>query len=148
MKPEEMLIFFKNETEWVRHKVDQQEIRPLQDTCDAITKINVPKNEKKSIVGAIQYSSKYIKNLSTNTDILQKLLKKQTAWICTEEHTKSFNNLKNCVTRIPCLAHYNAKKDNKLTTDASTKCLGAALGNLNFSVLQADFHRIHKKNMQ
>ena len=43
------------------HKIDQQGIRPLQDKWDAITKIDMPKNEKelKSFLGAIQYLSKY-----------------------------------------------------------------------------------------
>ena len=121
--------FFKKEIEWVGHKIDQQGIRPLQDKLDAIKKINIPKNEKelKSFLGAIQYLSKYIENLSTNTDILRRLLKKQNEWIWTEEHTKAFNNLKECITKIPCLAHYNAQSENIITTDASTKGLGATL---------------------
>ena len=101
----------------------------MQDKLDAIKKINIPKNEKelKSFLGAIQYFSKYIENLSTNTDILRRLLKKQNEWIWTEEHTKAFNNLKECITKIPCLAHYNARSENIITTDASTKGLGATL---------------------
>ena len=75
--------FFKNEAEWVGQKINQDGIRPLQDKLVAITKINIPKNEKelKSFLGAIQYLSKYIKNLSAQTDILRKLLKKQNEWI-------------------------------------------------------------------
>ena len=60
-------------------------------------------------------------------DILRRLLKKQNEWIWTEEHTKAFNNLKECITKIPCLAHYNAQSENIITTDASTKGLGATL---------------------
>ena len=123
------MIFFKKEIDWVGHKIDQQGIRPLQDKLDAIKKINIPKNEKelKSFLGAIQYLSKYIENLSTKTDNLRKLLKKQNEWIWTEEHTRAFNNLKECITKIPCLAHYNAQSENIITTDASTKGLGATL---------------------
>ena len=54
-------------------------------------------------------------------------MKKQNEWIWTEEHTKTFNNLKECITKIPCLAHYNAQSENIITTDASTKGLGATL---------------------
>ena len=62
---------------------NQQGIRPLQDKLGVFTKINIPKNEKelKSFLGAIQYLSKYIENLSANTDVLKKLLKKQNEWI-------------------------------------------------------------------
>ena len=54
-----------------------------QDKLEAITKIKIPKNEKelKSFLGAIQYLSKYIENLSANTDVMRKLLKEQNEWI-------------------------------------------------------------------
>ena len=115
--------------EKIGHKIDQQGIRPLQDKLEAITKINIPNNEKelKSFLGAIQYLSKFIENLSANTDVLRKLLKKQIEWIWTDEHTKAFNKLKEGITKIPCLAHYNAQNKNIITTDASTKGLGATL---------------------
>ena len=68
--------FFKNEIKWVGHKIDQQGIRPLQDKTEAITKVNIPKNEKemKSFLGAIQYLPKNMETLSADTDILRKLL--------------------------------------------------------------------------
>ena len=87
--------FFKKEIEWVGHKIGQQGIRSLQDKLEAITKIDIPKNEKelKSFLGAIQYPSKYMGNLSANTNILRKILKKQNNWIWTDEHTEAFNKL-------------------------------------------------------
>ena len=77
-------------------------------------------------MGAKQYLSKYIENLSANTDKLRKLLKKQNKRLWTDEHTKTFNKLK-VGTKIPCLAHYNAQNENIIITDASTKGLGATL---------------------
>ena len=121
--------FFKKEAKWAGHLINQDGIRPLQDKLDAITKINIPKNEKelKSFLGATQYLSKSIKNLSAQRDILKKLLKKQNEWIWTKEHTEAFNNIKKLITQLPCLAHYNSNKETILTTDASTKGLGATL---------------------
>ena len=55
------------------------------------------------------------------------LLKKQNKWTWTDEYTKVFNNLKKLITQLPSLAHYNSKSENNLTTDASTKGLGATL---------------------
>ena len=88
-----------------------------------------PNNEKelKSFLGAIQNLSKYINNLSAQTDSLRQLLKKDTEWIWTEEHTKAFENLKQKITEIPCLAHYKLDYPNVITTDASSKGLGATL---------------------
>ena len=75
----------------------------------AIKELKRPNNEKElePFLGAIQYLSKYINNLSAQTDSLRQLLKKDTEWIRTEEHTKAFENLTQKFTEIPCLAHYN-----------------------------------------
>ena len=40
---------------------------------------------------------------------------------------KNFNNLKKLKIQLPCLAHYNSKSENILTTNASTKGLGATI---------------------
>ena len=121
--------FSKKEIEWIGYKIDQNGIRPLQDKLMAIKDLKQPNNEKelKSFLGAIQYLSKYINNLSAQTDSLRQLLKKDTEWACTEEHTRAFENLKQKITEIPCLAHYNSDYPNVITTDASTKGLGATL---------------------
>ena len=88
--------FFKSEVEWIGHKIDQNGIRPFQDNLMAIKNLKQPNNEKelKSFLGAIQYLSKYIDNLSAQTDSLRQLLKKDKDWLWTEEHTQAFENLK------------------------------------------------------
>ena len=78
-------------------------------------------------MGAFQYLPKYIENLTANTNILQKLLKKQNKWKRREEYNNAFNKLKDYITKIPCPAHHNDNNENILTTDASTKGLGATL---------------------
>ena len=50
-----------------------------------------------------------------------------TKWIWTEEHSLAFENLKQKITEIPCLAHYNSDYPNVITSDSSTKGLGATL---------------------
>ena len=75
--------FFKTEIEWIGHRIDQVGIRPLQDKLLAIKELKQPNNEEelKSILGAIQCLSKYIDNLSAQTDSLRSLLKKNNNWI-------------------------------------------------------------------
>ena len=121
--------FFKPEIEWIGHKIDQNGIRPLQDKLMAIKNLKQPNNKKelKSFLGAIQFLSKYINNLSAQTDSLRQLLRKDNDWIWTEEHTLAFENLKRKITEIPCLALYNSDYPNVITTDASTKSLSATL---------------------
>ena len=74
---------FKTEIEWIGHKIDQSGIRPLKDKLSAIKNLKEPNNEKelRSFLGAIQYMSKYIDNLSAQTDSLRQLLKKDTEWL-------------------------------------------------------------------
>ena len=121
--------FFKTEIEWIGHRIDQVGIRPLQDKLLAIKELKQPNNEKelKSFLGAIRYLSKYIDNLSAQTDSLRQLLKKNNNWIWTEEHTLAFENLRQKITETPYLAHYKSDYPNVITTDASTKGLGATL---------------------
>ena len=111
------------------HKFDQNRIKPLQDKLEVIQEVKEPKNEKelKSFLEAIQYLSKYIKNLSVQTDILRQLLKKNKKWIWSPEHSVAFTRLKTKIPEIPCLAHYSSNLPNTITTDASTKGLGATL---------------------
>ena len=121
--------FFKSEVEWIGHKIDQNGIRRLQEKLMAIKNLKQPNNEKelKSFLGALQYLSKYIDNLSAQTDSLRHFLKKDKDWLWTEEHTQAFENLKQKITEMPCLAHYNSGYPNIITTDGSTKGLGATL---------------------
>ena len=75
--------FFKTEIEWIGHRIDQVGIRPLQDKLLAIKELKQPNNEKelKSFSGALQFLSKYIDNLSAQTDSLRQLLKKNNNWL-------------------------------------------------------------------
>ena len=120
---------FKTEIEWVDHTTDQNGIRPLQDKLLAIKELKKPENEKelKPFSAALLYLSKYIENPSAQTDILRQLLKKDTECKKTEESTKAIENLKRKITEIPCVAHYRSNFPNVITTDASTKGLGATL---------------------
>ena len=55
------------------------------------------------------------------------MLKKKNNWNWTTEHSEAFNQLKRKITEKPCLAHYSSVRPNSITTDASTKGLGATL---------------------
>ena len=121
--------FFKTKIEWIGQKIDQNGIRPLQDKLMAIKELKKLNNEKelKSFLGAIQNLSKYTDNLSEQTDGVRQLLKKENEWIWTEANTKAFANLKQKITELPCLAHYNSDSPNIITIDASTKKLGVTI---------------------
>ena len=72
--------------------------------------------------------------LSANTDFLRKLVKQQIKWIWTYENTKAFEKLKECITKMPCLAHYNAQSENiviligRNTVTETTTCRDKPIG--------------------
>ena len=56
---------------------------------------------------------------------MRRLLKKETNWEWTSEVNEDFENLKKEITESPCLAHFDPKKENYVTTDACNTGLGA-----------------------
>ena len=89
--------FFKQEAEWIGHRIDQNGIRPLQDKLKAITKIDIPKKTKKNNIFPGSYSISieiHRKFISTNRYPQKIVKKKQNEWKWTQEHREAFNNLK------------------------------------------------------
>ena len=58
---------------------------------------------------------------------MRKLLKKRTKWEWTTDRNSDFEKIKQELTTRPCLAHFNGRKENIVTTDACTTGLGVAL---------------------
>ena len=120
---------FKKGLTWLGYNINQNGVKPIKDKTEAITKLAAPKNVKvlKSFLGSIQHLSKFLNNLSMKTDRMRKLLKKDSKWEGTAEINDDFENLKKEIIEAPCLAHFDPKKDNYVTTDASNTGLGATL---------------------
>ena len=107
------MVWTHNITRWHQTK---------QGKTDAISKLKPPTNTKtlKSFLGAIQYFAKFIPNL-------RQLLKKGTSCEWTTDRNLDFEKIKQDLTTLPCLAHYNGSKENFVTTDACKTGLGVAL---------------------
>ena len=120
---------FKKELTWLGYLINKNEVKPIQDKTDAITKLKAPTNTKelKSFLCSIQHLSKFLNNLSKNTDRMRKLLKKDVKWEWTKQINDDFEQVKKETTEAPCLAHFDPKKDNFITTDACNTGLGANL---------------------
>ena len=58
---------------------------------------------------------------------MRKLLKKIEPWIWGQEQENDFKQIKQMLTKKPCLAHYAKDKDNMVTTGASKTGLGITL---------------------
>ena len=58
---------------------------------------------------------------------MRRLLKKDAKWDWRQEIDEDFEKLKKEITEAPCLAHFDPKRDNYITTDACNTGLGATL---------------------
>ena len=65
--------------------------------------------------------------MSSKTDNMRKLLRKESKWDWNEEREKEFQQIKENLKKLPELAHFSVNEKNILTTDASTYGLGAIL---------------------
>ena len=121
--------FYQKEAIGLGHTISQDDIRPNKEKTDAINKLEPPTNAKtlKSFLGAIQFSAKFIPNFSEKTDNMRQILKKGTKWDWTTNRNADFNKIKQELTKLPSLTHYNGNKENIVTTNACKSGLGFEL---------------------
>ena len=88
--------FFKQETEWFGHRINQNGIRPLQDELEVITKIENTKQRKRTkiVSGSNSKSIEIYRKPISTFRYSQKTAKKQNEWNWTPEHTEAFKNSK------------------------------------------------------
>ncbi len=120
---------FQKSVEWCGFTISEEGVTPKASRVEAIQKIQPLKTltEVRSYLGSVHYLMRYIPNLTTKTEPLQALLQKKTKWNCTETENNGFENLKSEIQSIVPLKNYDAAQLANLTTDASTKGLGATL---------------------
>lgn len=96
---------------------------------EAIHALKVPTcvKELQRTLGMVNYLGKFINNLSELTEPLRQLLHKETAWFWGPEQQKSFEDIKDTLTKTPVLNYYNVNKPVMLSVDASSKSMGACL---------------------
>jgi len=95
----------------------------------ALEKLEIPTNKKElmKVLGFINYMRSYIKNLSELTAPLRKLIKKDSIFIWTNEHTKTFEKIKKCILEAPILQTFDESKDIVIESDSSQSGLGCCL---------------------
>ena len=119
----------KKELTWLGYFINQDGVKPIRNKTEAITKLTAPNNVKelKFFLGSIQHLFKFINNLSKKTDRMRRLLKKDVRWEWTAEINEDLERLKKEIAEAPCLAHFDPKRQNYITTDACNTGLGATL---------------------
>ncbi|GFT93548.1 retrovirus-related Pol polyprotein from transposon 17.6 [Trichonephila clavipes] len=100
-----------------------------KDKSVSINEFPVPKDQKqiKSFLGCCNFYRKYIKNFAKRALPLTNLLRKDTPFEWTSETQEAFDDIKKAILNPPVLALPDQNAELQITTDASSRGIGAVL---------------------
>ncbi|UYV71889.1 K02A2.6-like, partial [Cordylochernes scorpioides] len=121
--------FAMEELDILGHIVSSEGIKPDNRKIDAVLNFPIPKNIEmlRSFLGTCGFLRKFIPNFSKLAEPLNNLTRKNVRWNWDLKTNKAFQDLKESLTKEPCLAYYNLNSPTELITDASPIGLGAVL---------------------
>ena len=102
-------VFMKPSVEYFAFVVDQHGIHPCLRKVQAIQEVPVPENptELKSFLGLVNYYRKFIPDMSTLINPLNRLLAHDVPWGWTQDCQEAFQKLKEALLNSPLLVHYD-----------------------------------------
>ncbi|GFY25767.1 retrovirus-related Pol polyprotein from transposon 17.6 [Trichonephila clavipes] len=102
-----------------------------KDKSVSINEFPVPKDQKqiKSFLGCCNFYRRYIKNFAKRALPLTNLLRKDTPFEGTSETQEAFDDIKKAILNPPVLALPDQNAELQITTDASSRGIGAVLVN-------------------
>ena len=100
--------FYKDEVVFFGLRFTKDGISPTDDRCKALREATPPGNVKelRSLLGMVQFSARFIKELAHITEPLWRLTKDGVKWTWDQEQQHAFEALKRAITD-KCLAFYN-----------------------------------------
>lgn len=121
--------FSKGEVNYLGYKFSSKGIEMQSDRITAIKEMPTPLNKKdvQRFLGMVNYCGKFIENLSEKTKNLRNLVKKQNIFSWEKVHEEEFNELKEILSKEPCLKYYDPEETTTISVDASQAGLGAVL---------------------
>ena len=124
--------FSKLEIDWLGYYISQSVILSIESKTSAILTLEDQKTLKKlrSLLGSVQYISKFISNLAQISHPLRLLLKKSSKFIWTEALENCFIEIKIRIANATENNHYNPQLETRVKCDAYRSGLGAALEQL------------------
>ena len=102
---------------------------PMKDKCDSIRNLEPPKTVKdcRKFCGMVNFLGTFLKDLQKHLVPIYNLTKKNSVFKWTPECQKSFDTIKNMLTRPPILRMPDTKGIFRLMSDTSILATGAAL---------------------
>ena len=119
----------KQKIEYFGRIISTQGISPCPKKVEGILKLAPPqdKQELMSLLGTINFMATFIPNLTQRTHLMRGVLKRDVHFIWTADMQKEFDDIKQVISNITELVHYDPNKEVVIETDASSKGLGAVL---------------------
>ena len=114
---------------YLGHEVSAQGIKPVTSKVETLNKAGYPESRDQMIafLGAVQYYARYLPNLSTVIEPLNKLRSTQVKWNFGKAERLAFDELKKMLTSEKVLAFYDPKVPLKIDCDASSVGLGGVI---------------------
>ena len=124
--------FMQPSVEYLGHLIDAAGIRPLPSKLEAIINAPAPVNvqQLRAFLGLLNYYSKFVANLSTVLNPLNRLLGHNVKWKWTAECDRAFTLAKEKLVSSTVLAHYDTTLPIKLAADASAYGVGAVISHV------------------
>lgn len=127
---EDKCLYGLQSIEFLGYELSNLGVKPSKEKIESVQQFREPKSsdEVQSFLGLVNFvGCRFIPHLATTTEPLRKLLRKGCTFIWTEEHRKSFNELKEVLSNREHLGYYSAGDRTQVIADASPVGLGAVL---------------------
>ena len=104
-------------------------VKPDPKKQDSIQSMPAPtnKDEVRRFLGVVTYLSRFSEDLSTKSEPLRTLLKKDTVFIWEQNEQKAFDEIKALISTAPLLKYFDPAETVEVQVDASSQGLGACL---------------------
>ena len=125
----EKLKLRQSQVPFIGHLLTAEGLKPDPSKVQAIVDYPVPTNlaELRTFLGMVQYLAKFCQHLSTASQPLRQLEKKEVEWHWQRPQSKAFNEIKDLVTKAPVLRYFDVSKNITIQCDASQYGIGATL---------------------
>lgn len=119
----------KPEVLYLGHIVSKEGLKPDPNKVKAIEQMPQPTDKTgiQRLLGTLNFLGPYLPNMSTLTQPLRVLLKKESVWSWGMEQTAALDAIKKLLVSEPVLKYFDINKPTQLQVDASQYGLGAVL---------------------
>ena len=137
----------KSEVKFMGHVITDEGLKADADKVKAVEEMPSPtcKKELLSLLGFVNYLSKFLPRLAEVAQPLRNLTAKEASFLWSPQHELAFAEIKQLVVNHPVLKFYDHKVEATLQCDASDYGLGAAYASRTLSPIEKNYAQIEKE---